>query len=270
MPKRSTQTYSSEDAPDTDAKIYVYYCKYSGNVALITDALLDSMPLRQTDNSRVIDTSKHSVRMQGELSGAKLLKRPEGKVEKQYRYSCGSLPVAYKSDPKGRYIYVMDGAVSAYSNVEEQAAEGTGAKETPPIPPCIQATKAGTVQIAVEVDDSAPRAAILRVSADEVGIQVSTEGSKSQDLGEKITEYLGKVLRLRLAQMKVEKGWSVRSKLLICEDITLEEAHRRLMAEYEDSKKHILPNYAQVAKEQKKEEQQEFLNKISRVGMHVQ
>jgi hypothetical protein len=63
MPKRTTTTYSSEDAVDTDRRIFVYYCRYSGEPAFITDADLDALPKRNTDNARVIDTQEHHVKL---------------------------------------------------------------------------------------------------------------------------------------------------------------------------------------------------------------
>ncbi|BFG30406.1 hypothetical protein CerSpe_166800 [Prunus speciosa] len=52
MPKRTTHTYSSEDAaPDgPDSDLFVYYCKHCGSHLLITDTQLQKMPKRKTDN----------------------------------------------------------------------------------------------------------------------------------------------------------------------------------------------------------------------------
>lgn len=44
MPKRSTLTFSSEDAPPAEEEpLHVYYCKYSGQHCFITGALRDSV-----------------------------------------------------------------------------------------------------------------------------------------------------------------------------------------------------------------------------------
>ena len=77
MPKRSTVTYSSEDAPDyNEAKIVVYYCRYCGDHALISDAVLNKLPKRKTDNARVLDTEKYTVRLKAvEAEKATMLKR---------------------------------------------------------------------------------------------------------------------------------------------------------------------------------------------------
>ena len=77
MPKRSTQTYSSEDAPQTDEDVItVYYCKYSGDPVLITDAVLGNLPKRRTDGARVLDTEKYTVRLKAQPEvKAKLIKR---------------------------------------------------------------------------------------------------------------------------------------------------------------------------------------------------
>ena len=57
MPKRSTQTYSSEDAPQTDEDVItVYYCKYSGDPVLITDAVLGNLPTVSYTHLRAHET----------------------------------------------------------------------------------------------------------------------------------------------------------------------------------------------------------------------
>ena len=44
---------------------------------------------------------------------AKRIERDGGKLEKQYRYLMGDLPVCYRSEPEGKYLYLIDGALSA-------------------------------------------------------------------------------------------------------------------------------------------------------------
>ena len=79
MPKRSTHTYSSEDAPETDdAKISVYYCRSTGEHVLITDADLSRLPKRRTDGARVLDTEKHTVRLKATPEPKAVLIRREG------------------------------------------------------------------------------------------------------------------------------------------------------------------------------------------------
>jgi hypothetical protein len=76
MPKRSTATFTSEDGPDADdAPLYVYYCKYSGEHCLITDAVLSSLPRRRTDNALVLDTENAIVRLQAQQQPPKYIKR---------------------------------------------------------------------------------------------------------------------------------------------------------------------------------------------------
>jgi len=76
MPKRSTATFTSEDAPESDdAPLYVYYCKYSGEHCLITDATLASLPRRRTDGALVLDTDEAIVRVQAQQQPPKYIKR---------------------------------------------------------------------------------------------------------------------------------------------------------------------------------------------------
>lgn len=48
--------------------------------------------------------------------------RRDGKLEKQYRQVLGRLPVAYRSEPEGSVLYILDNAVSVLSNESEVRA----------------------------------------------------------------------------------------------------------------------------------------------------
>jgi len=276
MPKRTTTTYSSEDAPDTSDKIYVYYCRYCGDHAFITDALLEKMPRRKTDRAYVIDTQINHVKLSVIPASVKYIRRGEGKCEKQFRYNCGTLPVLYKAEEYGRYIYIMDNAVSAYANAEDVAQaqlaprgpHHAGASPTPaaevPVPPCIQLHKSGKVQIGLDIEDKTERVGILRITSDEVGIQVIVSGQKGQEYQMEVLEYLGKVLKLRLVQMELQKGWSNRSRVLMCEGITPQEVHERLQNALEASKKSLI---AQADLESKRVTHAEQLDKLPQMGL---
>ncbi len=134
MPRRTTLTYSSEDAPDVHSEqIYVYYCKcaaaaggpapsvcscsvhaplhcgacrrraarllccrFSGKHALTTNCELRRAPRRRTDGASVVDTQVYTAKLYTTDGGAKLIRRPEGHIEKQYRQNLGKLPIAYR------------------------------------------------------------------------------------------------------------------------------------------------------------------------------
>ena len=119
MPKRTTHTYSSEDAapegPHSD--LFVYYCKHCASHVLITDTQLQKMPKRKTDKAYVLDKTKHLARFNVHHAGKVLLKRGEGKLEKQFRMNCMGcgLFVCYRADhdfDSSSLIYVLDGALS--------------------------------------------------------------------------------------------------------------------------------------------------------------
>ena len=233
MPKRSTQTYSSEDAPQTDEDVItVYYCKYSGDPVLITDAELGKLPKRRTDGARVLDTEKYTVRLKAQPEvKAKLIKREGGKLEKQYRYLMGDLPVCYKSEPEGKYLYLIDGALSAF-NFGNTAGEGG---ETP-VPPCIQQTASGMIQIAIDVEDKARTKAVSKITADEVGVALTLPVGQCDD---ELLEFVGKVLHLRLPQMSLLRGWSTRSKLLMVQGLSATQVYERLHKSMEENRKRI-------------------------------
>ena len=233
MPKRSTQTYSSEDAPQTDDDVItVYYCKYSGDPVLITDAVLGNLPKRRTDGARVLYTEKYTVRLKAQAEvKAKLIKREGGKLEKQYRYLMGDLPVCYRSEPEGKYLYLIDGALSAF-NFGNAAGEGG---ETP-VPPCIQQTASGMIQIAIDIEDKARTKAVSKITADEVGVALTVPVAQADD---ELLEFLGKVLHLRLPQMSLLRGWSTRSKLLMVQGLSATQVYERLHESMEQNRKRI-------------------------------
>jgi hypothetical protein len=76
MPKRSTATFTSEDAPPSEeAQLFVYYCRYSGEHCLITDEALEALPRRRTDGALVLDSEEAVVRMQAQPQPPKYIKR---------------------------------------------------------------------------------------------------------------------------------------------------------------------------------------------------
>ena len=147
-----------------------------------------------------------------------------------------------KSEQEGRYLYIIDGALSAfnYGQAEDGAAPGAGGVDggVAPVPPCIQHTSTGTVRVAVELDDRARARAVTKITADEVGVSLQTRANVAQD---ELLEFMGKVLRLRLPQMSLVRGWSTRSKLLMVQGLTAREVYDRLRAAMEEHRAKISP-----------------------------
>ncbi|WVY94692.1 hypothetical protein V8G54_033780 [Vigna mungo] len=253
MPKRTTHTYSSEDAapegPHSD--LFVYYCKHCASHVLITgsfllfsisqflrfislsqflflpreDTQLQKMPKRKTDKAYVLDKTKHLARFNVHHAGKVLLKRGEGKLEKQYRMNCMGcgLFVCYRADhdfESSSLIYVLDGALSTV------AAETN--PQDAPVPPCISQLEGGLVQVAIEVEDRAQRSAITRVNADDVRVTVAAPAARGEANNE-LLEFMGKVLGLRLSQMTLQRGWNNKSKLLVVEDLTARQVYEKLL-----------------------------------------
>ncbi|KAE9611647.1 hypothetical protein Lalb_Chr06g0164681 [Lupinus albus] len=193
MPKRTTHTYSSEDAapegPNSD--LFVYYCKHCGSHVLITDTQLQKMPKRKTDKAYVLDKTKHLARFNINDGGNVLLKRGEGKLEKH--------------------------SVAAETNPQDA-----------PVPPCISQLDGGLVQLAIEVEDRAQRSAITRVNADDVRVTVAAPAARGEANNE-LLEFMGKVLGLRLSQMTLQRGWNNKSKLLVVEDMTARQVYEKLL-----------------------------------------
>ena len=104
----------------------------------------------------MLDTEKYTVRLKAQPEvKAKLIKR-EGKLEKQYRYLMGNLPVCYKSEPEE--VPVPHRRRPFRVQLWQHRRRGG---ETP-VPPCIQQTASGMIQIAIDVEDKARTKAVSR------------------------------------------------------------------------------------------------------------
>ena len=93
---------------------------------------------------------------------------------------------------------------------------------TPPVPPCIVPWGENGCQMSLEVEDKGTRAALLRVLAD--GIRVSVVSSISHEqANNEILKLFGKILGVRSTQLRVERGPSTRHKLLLVQDLSIQE-----------------------------------------------
>ncbi|KAG1657191.1 hypothetical protein FOA52_003605 [Chlamydomonas sp. UWO 241] len=226
MPKRTTLTFTSEDAPKQaeDDTLFVYYCKYSGKHAFTIDKDINNLPKRRTDGARVADMDKYTVKLYATDGGMKLIKRINGNIERQYRLNVGKLPVAYKSEADGKLLYILDNSVSTY--VVGQS--GTGGKML--IPPCISRNANGATQIKIDIEDRAHRPALVRISADSVRIHVTinvaSEGSREEILG-----LFSKVLNVRIAQLQLArpaKPGAGRKRMVIVDGVSAQEVFDKM------------------------------------------
>eukprot|EP00850_Spirogloea_muscicola_P016782 SM000139S00099 [mRNA] locus=s139:174862:177132:+ [translate_table: standard] len=246
MPKRTTHTYTSEDGnvEGMQADLFVYYCRHCGAHVLISDTQLQAMPKRKTDNAYVLDKSKYIAKLNIVEGGKHILKRGDDKFERQYRMKCAGcdLLVCYRSEESmenAKLIYVTQGSLSSVAaetnpqvngtplNLVEEARSSNTCRDAP-VPPCISVIEGGLVQVAVEVEDRAPRSAITRINADDVRVSVAAQ-SRGGEANSELLEFMGKVLGLRLTQMSLQRGWSVKSKLLVVEGLSLREVYEKLL-----------------------------------------
>ena len=195
---------------------YRYYCKYSGKHALTTDCNLNTAPRRRTDHALVIDTTQYTAKLYTTEGGAKFLKRRSGAIERQYRFNVGKLPIGYRTEPEGKYLYIFDDALTTLS-VDESGASNTGSGK-PPIPPCIVPTPQGGTKVALEIEDRGPRHSILKISADSVRVQTKNAVQNS-GLVEELLDFMRGLLGVRLAQMQLERGETPRHKTLVIDSL---------------------------------------------------
>lgn len=238
MPKRSTTIFSSEDAdPAASAAtaLNVYYCAFSGEHLLTTDAVLAALPRRRTDGAAVLDTARHVVRLLGKEEAVKYLRRGEGQLERQLRHTTAAgLVYAYRSEPEGRYVYLLPDALTSFAAPPPTAKPAP--RPAPPgsplqaCPPCVRALGAaagGGVQLAVLLQERSRAAAVLAVASEEVTVAV-TGGAAG--CANELQAVLARALGVRAQQLTVLKGCSEGSRLVtVAGGLSSAEAHAALL-----------------------------------------
>lgn len=121
----------------------------------------------------------------------------------------------------------MDQAVSAFASGHAIEISGTA-----PVPLCIVPWGENGCQMTLEIEDKATRAALMRVSAD--GIRVSVVSSISHEqANNEILKLFGKILGVRSTQLRVERGPSTRHRLLLVQDLSIQEVRVQSVFESE-------------------------------------
>lgn len=225
MPKRTTLTFTSEDAPAAqEERLYVYYCKFTGRHAFTIDCDINKLARRRTDGARIVATEEHTIKLYTTEGPTKLIKRHNGKIERQYRLHVGVLPIGYTCEPEAQYVYILGDAVATYVN----QAVITGDKVL--VPPCIRQHPAtGGTEVRLEIEDRVHRPALVKVSADHVRIHV-TSNIASETVHMEILQMMAKALGARLTQLQLNRGNRGRSKFLVVENLSPEEVFEKLQA----------------------------------------
>eukprot|EP00201_Polytomella_parva_P013050 CAMPEP_0175070984 /NCGR_PEP_ID=MMETSP0052_2-20121109/18998_1 /TAXON_ID=51329 ORGANISM="Polytomella parva, Strain SAG 63-3" /NCGR_SAMPLE_ID=MMETSP0052_2 /ASSEMBLY_ACC=CAM_ASM_000194 /LENGTH=259 /DNA_ID=CAMNT_0016338119 /DNA_START=55 /DNA_END=832 /DNA_ORIENTATION=+ len=243
MPKRTTLTYTSDDAP-----------------------------LKQLGDGSYILTDENKIKLNTTDGGIKLIKRYDGRVESQHRYNVGKLPVAYCCNDDSSITYILDDAVSTYANQGRRPSSSSypsasqsslaAAVDLPPrefLPPCIReatdytygirkprhdhavggsgrdrrdgrnshtSDRFGT-ELRLEIEDRAKEAFIRRITSDAVKIHclkwLSLNGSN-----EEIYELMSKILDVRMTQMRIQKGSTQRIRFLLVDEMSPREVYDKI------------------------------------------
>ncbi|KJE93727.1 hypothetical protein CAOG_04477 [Capsaspora owczarzaki ATCC 30864] len=104
-----------QDAAATSAsnRLYVYHC-YCSRVVLVLDTMLESLPVRITDGSRVALLASQVQKVNAVDAGSVLLQRANG-IERQHRLKCArcGLRLFYKATGTAHdeFLYIVNGAL---------------------------------------------------------------------------------------------------------------------------------------------------------------
>ncbi|PWN23205.1 hypothetical protein BCV69DRAFT_111923 [Microstroma glucosiphilum] len=131
MPKvisRSTIS-ASNDAGQEATPLRVLYC-ICGDFALVCDRPLSQVPTRPLDGAHILRCLDSPPDARGRIKVKRvfkisarqgkqvMMKRPDGKTEKQYRFHCSrcDLPLGYEVTPpplkSGTFTYILPGALT--------------------------------------------------------------------------------------------------------------------------------------------------------------
>ena len=185
MPRRTSQVFASRGRGGAGGggggggggadDLRVFRCRFTGAPALVTTTPLEGLPRRSADGALALDTGAHPTKvLEGARAlGTRVLRRKDGRLERQHRLGVGpdpALPVAYRvGRPDAPVLYLLPGALedsgAAPSGLVVRAAGGgesctggAGDAGGRRVPPCIRrrAGAGGPVQVAVAVTGGAP------------------------------------------------------------------------------------------------------------------
>eukprot|EP00892_Ulva_mutabilis_P009543 jgi/Ulvmu1/6961/UM033_0018.1 len=207
---------------ESTAKRHVYKCRWTGDFAFALGVDLDELPMRRTDNARIINLEEHPLLNSALRDGPTVcIKRTREDatqpcIETQHRKLLGKLPVAYTSKGGASRLFVMDDAVE----------EGEEEKKLPPVPPCVVLLPDGA-GVRFSVDDRGSEAGFIKIRTDDVLVQTISSVANDK-CNEELLDFLAKAMLLRRSTLAVVHGVHKKHKTVQFAEMSREAVFNRM------------------------------------------
>ncbi|GAY51058.1 hypothetical protein CUMW_131350 [Citrus unshiu] len=225
MPKRTTHTYSSEDAaPDgPDSDLFVYYCKHCGSHVYVRGYL--SYGEKKPSFVYVVDGALSTVAAETNPQDAPvppcISQLEGGLVQVAIEVEDRAQRSAITSKLFVNFFFISMFCVAMLDTVMLLMV-------------CVPVHVAQLCRVRSSGSERHLYCTSLRslelkgVNADDVRVTVAAPAARGEANNE-LLEFMGKVLSLRLSQMTLQRGWNNKSKLLVVEDLSARQVYEKLL-----------------------------------------
>ncbi len=96
------------------------------------------------------------------------------------------------------------------------------------MPPCIKRGEGGATEVRLELEDKAAKAALIKISADCVRLQVSANISHTDAANQELQQFVSRVLGCRITKLSLVRGTGSRNKVLLVDGMDPQQVYDKL------------------------------------------